>query len=132
NTYEFVRPTVETRTRPTAITSSKIGIARLTAFKANPALANLQARVGLRFALRAASSPGIASAKITNAKNGKAQMISLPPLPNGGISTSDNPTKPSIPSARMLLTNEKYFKGYVRDYRSEAGSSLSVGRAGRE
>ena len=74
----------------------------------------------------------MATAKMSSAKNGKAQTISLPPLPNGGISISDNPTKPSIPSARMPVPKEKYVKGYVRDYLSEAGSSLSVSRAGLE
>jgi hypothetical protein len=128
----FVRPVVERKRRPTASTTSKIGIASVTAFNANPAMANLPARVGVRLALRAASSPGIARAKMTNAKNGSAQMISLLPLPNGGISISDKPTKNSIPSARMPLPNEKYVKGCVRDYPTEAGSSLSAGRAGLE
>ena len=95
-------------------------------------MANLRGRVGLRVALIPASNPGIASAKMINAKNGKAQMISLPPLPNGGISISDKPTKTSIPSARIPLPNEKYVKGCVRDCPSEAGSSLSAGRAGLE
>ena len=95
-------------------------------------MANLSVRVFLRVALRDASSPGIARAKTTNAKNGKAQIISLPPLPNGGISISDKPTKTSIPSARMPLPNEKYVKGCVRDYPTEAGSSLSASRAGLE
>ncbi len=95
-------------------------------------MANLSVRVFLRVALRDASSPGIARAKTTNAKNGKAQIISLPPLPNGGISISDKPTKTSIPSARMPLPNEKYVKGCVRDYPTEAGSSLSASHAGLE
>ena len=110
----------------------KIGIARVIPFNTNPAMANFPARVGIRVALRAASSPGIANAKMTNAKNGKAQTISLPPLPNGGISISDKPTKTSIPSARMPLPNEKYVKGCVRDYPTEAGSSLSASHAGLE
>ena len=114
------------------MTSSKIGIARLTPFSANPAIANLSFGVGLRVALRAASSPGIASAKMIKAQNGKAQTISLPPLPNGGISISDKPTKTSIPSARMSLPSEKYVKECVRDYPIEAGLSLSAGRAGLE
>ena len=130
--YRFVRPAVETRRRPAATTSSKIGSARLTPFNANPTMANLAVRVGLRVALRAASSPGIASAKMIKAKNGKAQTISLPPLPNGGISINDKPTKTSIPSARIPLPNEKYVKGCVRDYPTEAGSSLSASRAGLE
>ena len=130
--YRFVRPAIETRRRPTATTSSKIGIARVTPFNTNPAMASLPAGVGIRFARRATSSPGIASAKMTNAKNGKAQTISLPPLPNGGISINDKPTKTSMPMARMPVPNEKYVKGCVRDYPTEAGLSLSVGRAGLE
>ena len=87
--------------------SSKIGIARLSAFRTNPAIANLPAPVVWWLALRATSRPGIASAKMMKAKNGNAQMISLPPLPNGGISISDKATKTSIVSARMALPNEK-------------------------
>ena len=109
-----------------------MGIARLTPFNTNPVIANLPVRVGLRVALRAASSPGIATAKMINAKNGKAQIISLPLLPNGGISISDKPTKTSIPSARMPLPNEKYVRGCVRDCPTEAESSLSASRAGLE
>ena len=95
-------------------------------------MANLRALVGVRVALRLASSQGIAKAKMTNGKNGKAQMISLPPLPNGGISINDKATKTSIPSARMPVPNERYFKGCVRDYPNEAGSSLSASHAGLE
>src|SRR5262245_18794960 len=109
-----------------------MGIARLTQFNATPVLANLPTRVGLRVAPRPTSSPGMATAQMSSAKNGKAQTISLPPLPNGGISISDNPTKLSIPRPRMPVPNEKYVKGYVRDYRIEAGLSLSVGHAGLE
>ena len=117
------------RTRPTAIPSSKIGIARVTPFNTNPATANLPAGVGRRVALTPVSRPGIASAKMINAKNGKAKTISLPPLSNGGISSSDKQTKTSMPRARP---NEKYVKGCVRDYPTEAGSSLPVDRAGLE
>ena len=95
-------------------------------------MVNLTASVGFRFALRAASSPGIANAKMIKAKNGRAQIISLLPLPNGGILISDKPTKTSIPSARIPLPNEKYLKECVRDYRTEAESSLSANRAGLE
>lgn len=52
---------MEMRKRPTATTSSKIGIARLSPFSTIPAIANLPARVGIRFALRNTNSPGIAS-----------------------------------------------------------------------
>ena len=89
-------------------------------------MANLPARVDVvdtRVALTPANSPGTASAKITNAKNGKAQTISLLPLPNGGISISDKQTKTSIPSTRMPLPNEKYVKECVRDCPTEAGLS---------
>ena len=95
-------------------------------------MANLPACAGLRVALRTASSPGIARAKMTNAKNGSAQMISLLPLLNGGISISDKPTKTSIASARMPVPNEKYVKVCVPDYPTEAGSSLSASHAGLE
>jgi len=95
------------RARHVATTISRIGIARVIPFNASPAVANLPACAGLRVALRAESSPGIASAKMSKAKNGNAQIISLPPLPNGGISISDKPTNTSIPSARMPLPNEK-------------------------
>jgi len=95
-------------------------------------MANLPAGAGLRVALRDANSPGIARAKMATAKNGSAQMISLLPFPNGGISISDKPTKTSIASARMPVPNEKYVKVCVRDYPTEAGSSLSASHAGLE
>jgi len=117
------------RARHVATTISRIGIARVIPFNANPAMANLPACVGLRVALRAESSPGIASAKMSKAKNGNAQIISLPPLPNGGISISDKPTNTSIPSARMPLPNEKYLKECVRGCLTATGSSLSASRA---
>ena len=98
-------------------------------------MANLPAHVDVvdaRVALTPANSPGTASAKMTDARNGKAQTISLPPLPKGGISISDKQTKTSIPGARMPLPNEKYVKGCVRDCPTEAGSSWSVSCAGLE
>ena len=112
--------------------SSKTGIARLIPFNTNPAKVNFLTRAGVRVARRATSSPGIASAKMSNAKNGKAQTISLPPLPNGGVSINDKPTKTSIPSARIPLPNEKYVKGCVRDYPTAAGSSLSASHVALE
>jgi hypothetical protein len=53
-------------------------------------------------------NPEIPSPKTTSPKNGKAQIISLPPLPNGGISISDRKTRTSVPSAKIPVIKQKY------------------------
>jgi hypothetical protein len=55
------------------------------------------------------SRPGIASPSTTTQKKGKAQMISLSPLPKGGNSMSDRNTRNSVPRASNPVANEKYF-----------------------
>ena len=68
------------------------------------------AGVGLPLALSAARNPKAASAKTTSPKNGNAQIISLPPLPIGGISMSDRKTRTSVPGATIAVIKEKYVK----------------------
>jgi hypothetical protein len=98
------------RRRPTAKTSTKIGIRRLRLFSKNVAVTNFPARARLRLALNAARKPEVASAKTTTPKKGKAQIISLSRLPNGGISMSERKTSTSVPSATIAAIKEKYVK----------------------
>ena len=53
-------------------------------------------------------NPEIPSPKTTSPKNGKAQIISLAPLPNGRISISDRKTRTSVPSAKIPVIKQKY------------------------
>ena len=85
-------------------------MARLIPFNNKLVVANFGARVGRRLALSPARNPEVASAKMTNPKNGNPQTMSLPPLPNGGISMSDRKTRTSVVSAAIAVIKEKYVK----------------------
>ncbi len=74
-----------------------------------PIIINLLSPCRVLRALIANVNPGIARPKIINPKKGNPQIISLPPLPKGGISNSDRKTRTSIPRASIPVSKGKYF-----------------------
>ena len=83
-------------------------MARAKALISSPTVTKFPLRIRLLLPLMADIIPGIVRPRTTSPKNGKAQTISLPPLPNGGTSMSERKTRTSVPSASIPVIKEKY------------------------
>jgi len=98
---ELIRKTTYRRTRIIPNRSTIMGIAKLKPFMIRPAIISFRWPCRSRWVLMANVNPGIDSPRIINPKKGKPQIISLLPLPKGGISMSDRNTRSSVPSAHI-------------------------------